>query len=227
MKNPWHRRAICWRRVDTLDRASECPACIPPAGPATGKPLAPPGPLGMRVPRLHSYYGSLRLPILVLLGSCWSPSCTTSVLACSLLAGAETLPPQARRIRVRLLRCRLLWWKVSGLPGSWTAPMSTCPALRPRRDGACPAYTACPYCLPQRQQRRLPLARFYRGSITRPIDSLSTLHPIRYRTRRKTRFRLVANLYRVGFSPTGLHYVISAKISFAFQTSRLSWRTDA
>lgn len=160
MKNPWHRRAICWRRVDTLDRASECPACIPPAGPATGKPLAPPGPLGMRVPRLHSYYGSLRLPILVLLGSCWSPSCTTSVLACSLLAGAETLPPQARRIRVRLLRCRLLWWKVSGLPGSWTAPMSTCPALRPRRDGACPAYTACPYCLPQRQQRRLPLAGF-------------------------------------------------------------------
>lgn len=72
-----------------------------------------------------------------------------------------------------------------------------------------------------------PACWFYRGSITRPIDSLSTLHPIRYRTRRKTRFRLVANLYRVGFSPTGLHYVISAKISFAFQTSRLSWRTDA
>ena len=43
----------------------------------------------------------------------------------------------------------------------------------------------------------------FRGSITRPTDSLSTLHPVRYQTTRKTRFRLAANLFRVGFAPLG------------------------
>ena len=71
-----------------------------------------------------------------------------------------------------------------------------------------------------------PADTLFRGSITRPADSLSTLHPARCRTRRKTRFRLVANLCRVGVSPTGLHYAISAAFA-AFQASRLTWRTEA
>jgi hypothetical protein len=79
---------------------------MPPTDLTTGKPFAPPGPFDMRVPRLHSYYGSLRLPSLILLGSCLSPSCTTRVFAVSLLAGTESLYPQARRILVRLLQRR-------------------------------------------------------------------------------------------------------------------------
>lgn len=183
----------------------------------------------MRVPRLHSYYGSLRLPCLILLDSFSSPSCTTWVFAVSLLTGTETPYPQARRIWVRLLQHPAPidpWWKVTGLPGSWTTPMSTCPALRPRWDKVCPASAARLYCLPQPQRRRLPPLTLFRGSITRPIDSLSTLHPDRCRPRRKTRFRLVASLYRVGFTPTGLYYVISEALA-PFQTSRLTWRTEA
>ena len=134
----------------------------------------------MRVPRLHSYYGSLRLPCLILLDSFSSPSCTTWVFAVSLLTGTETPYPQARRIWVRLLQHPAPidpWWKVTGLPGSWTTPMSTCPALRPRWDKVCPASAARLYCLPQPQRRRLPPLTLFRGSITRPIDSLSTLQP--------------------------------------------------
>jgi len=48
-----------------------------------------------------------------------------------------------------------------------------------------------------------PAKRSSRGSITRPTGSLSTLHLPGHPGRRKTRFRLVANLCRVEFSPTG------------------------
>jgi hypothetical protein len=49
-----------------------------------------------------------------------------------------------------------------------------------------------------------PAMRSFRGSITRPARSLSTLRRAVYPTPRKTRFRWVANPFRVGFSPAGL-----------------------
>jgi len=43
----------------------------------------------------------------------------------------------------------------------------------------------------------------FRDSITRPTNSLSTLHVVRRRTPRKTRFRLAACLGRAGLVPAG------------------------
>ena len=44
----------------------------------------------------------------------------------------------------------------------------------------------------------------FRGSVTRPMRSLRTLHPDGHPAERNTRFRLAVNLGRVGFSPTGM-----------------------
>src|SRR5690554_1886682 len=73
-----------------------------------------------------------------------------------------------------------------------------------------PSHTAGSRGLPAFENcRQLPLSPF-RGSITRPIHSLSTLRSGGYPTPRKTRYRLVANLGRVGLSPTGFHFILSA-----------------
>ncbi len=65
-------------------------------------------------------------------------------------------------------------WKRQGLPGSWGTrmyvPCSPTPAGPPRQ-----AIAACWCCLPHFQRRRLPRTRCFRGSITRPAHSLSTL----------------------------------------------------
>ena len=59
-------------------------------------------------------------------------------------------------------------------------------------------------CLPLQTRRRLPQFGF-RGSITRPTSSLSTLRSPGYPGKpRKTRFRAVANLTRAGFDPQDL-----------------------
>ena len=65
-------------------------------------------------------------------------------------------------------------WKSRDLPGSWRAladvPRSLTPVVRPpwpRRDERC--------CLPVLTSRRLPQCSVFRGSMTRPICSLSTL----------------------------------------------------
>ena len=59
-----------------------------------------------------------------------------------------------------------------------------------------------------------PTTTTFRGSITRPARSLSTLrshgHPSTSERPRKTRFRLVAHLGRAGFEPAGFHREVSA-----------------
>lgn len=77
-------------------------------------------------------------------------------------------------------------------------PCSSTPAGSPRQ-----ALAAIRCCLPPIEQRRHPRLSQFRGSITRPAHSLSTLRSMGYPIPRKTRFRLVASLCRVGFSPTG------------------------
>jgi hypothetical protein len=56
-----------------------------------------------------------------------------------------------------------------------------------------------------------PRSVTFRGSITQPVRSLSTLRSSDYsdRTPRKTRFPLVANLVGTGLSPAGLHQEVS------------------
>jgi hypothetical protein len=72
-------------------------------------------------------------------------------------------------------------------------------------------------CLPSPLRRRLLPLLALRGSIARLVRSLSTLRrPGRPRSRRKTRFRLVAHLGRSGFQPAGFH----REVSMVFSTSR-------
>ena len=97
-------------------------------------------------------------------------------------------------------------WRRPDLPGSSATLSRTCPALRPRRTSP---------IRPLRWLEILPSAQLtasaphsvtFRGSITQPVRSLSTLRSSDYsdRTPRKTRFPLAANLGGAGLSPAGL-----------------------
>jgi len=70
----------------------------------------------------------------------------------------------------------------------------------------------------------------FRGSITRPVRSLSTLRSSDYsdRTPRKNRFPLAANLGGAGLSPAGLLQEVSTLCSthIVSSSSKLSWRTS-
>ena len=84
--------------------------------------------------------------------------------------------------------------EASQVPGG---PSRTCPALRPRRVHLPLARSGRRCCLPPCQRRRHPRVDF-RGSITRPMRSLSTLHGDGHPPPRKTRFRLGTSLGRAG-----------------------------
>ena len=58
-----------------------------------------------------------------------------------------------------------------------------------------------------------PAMRSFRGSITRPARSLSTLRSGSYPTLRKTRFRWVANPFRAGLGTRRAPYAISRRAS--------------
>jgi len=83
-------------------------------------------------------------------------------------------------------------------------PRSRTPAGTPHQ-----ASTVQRYCLPVFRHRRHPQCRGFRGSITQPGHSLSTLHHSSYPLQRKTRFRLVANLYRAGSTARWVPLAIS------------------
>jgi len=62
------------------------------------------------------------------------------------------------------------------LPGSSATPLRTCPALRPRRTPHIRPVRCTGYCLPHRLTASAPRSVTFRGSITQPARSLSTLH---------------------------------------------------
>src|SRR5260370_7734632 len=73
------------------------------------------------------------------------------------------------------------------MPCSWTRAGPTCQAMTARRRG--PRST---------DDKGSHEALFFRGSIAEPRHSLSTLRSDHRCPPRKTRFRLLAKLYRVG-----------------------------
>jgi hypothetical protein len=118
---------------------------------------------------------------------------------------------------------RLGWFRVS-----WRYPLSPRLTvllrlegiLRPSRVPREPPCVVCPALRPRPGRNARPLRRsaaapaafttkarttvsWFRGSITRLGHSLSTLRAAVTQRRRKTRFRLVADLYRSGFEPAG------------------------
>lgn len=112
--------------------------------------------------------------------------------------------------------------EISQVPGE---PSHACPALRPRwdrcvlssRSGLRPTFFPQRCRLPQLRRRRLPPKHIFRGSITRPACSLSTLrsrgHP------RTTQDSLPAggSPCRAGLQPAGSHREVS-KMSCPRQT---------
>ena len=112
-----------------------------------------------------------------------------------------------RTVRVETVgRPRFLKNPCVPMPCSTTPAGPTRQAIRRRRRG--PRYSP---------RRRLPRQKFFRGSITRPWHSLSTLRGLGYpSTARKTRFPLLATLRGRDWLPAGFQ----RKVSVLLLTSR-------
>jgi len=154
----------------------------------------------------------------------WSTASTTSALACSLRPGIEHHACRPGEFGFGFSDCRSSGGeqRVSQVPGE-----PQCQHALPFDPGGmvCMSGNGDMSMLPSVViKTSAPANRNFRGSITRPIDSLSTLRPVRRRTGRKTRFRLVASLCRVGFAPTGFQRPISAARA-ASLAPKLAWRT--
>ena len=117
--------------------------------------------------------------------------------------------------------------------GSWGTlacmPCSSTPGQPPRRTCGphCPLALRC--CLPRRSPRRPTRLLTFRGSITGPTCSLSTLRPRRCRRTRKTRFRLVVSLVRAAtaiHSPHGFQREVSVTLCAPSSSPRLCLAHD-
>ncbi len=73
-----------------------------------------------------------------------------------------------------------------------------CPALRPRSDESARSLQHL-HAAPAFRRAEAPTSRTFRGSITRLLHSLSTLHAMHHFLACKTRFRLLTMLCRAGF----------------------------
>jgi hypothetical protein len=136
------------------------------------RPLPSTGSLGM-VPPLRWYYEALRLPVtrpaalrclrlaVSRLHPCFAPV-TAECLGHGPGVGNPVPPPGIIREGEG----------ASQVPGE---PPRTCPVLRPRRDRRRQAIAAPRRGLPLCGRRRLPRRCRFRGSIARPVHSLSTL----------------------------------------------------
>jgi len=104
----------------------------------------------------------------------------------------------------------ILRWSSSGLPGSWGVLSCLCPALRPRSRLT---------TMPSRQLGVAPARQTTKAAtitFSRLIHTASALavyaSSFGFPYTGKTRFRRVANPYRVGFEPTGLLRRISSRL---------------
>lgn len=154
----------------------------------------------------------------------WSQAGTTSVVAHSLRSGIDHYARRPGEFGFGFSDCRFSGGehRASQVPGEPPCQHALLfdPGGMVRMSGNCDMSMLPSVVI----KTSAPANRKFRGSITRPIDSLSTLRPVRRRTRRKTRFRLVASLCRVGFAPTGFHRPISAALA-ASLAPKLAWRT--
>jgi hypothetical protein len=135
--------------------------------------LPSPGSLGL-VPPLPQYYGALRLPAAPLT---------------SLRFLRSVVPPLRLGLRSHTRKALRLWaWgclpdsplpvarrRRQDLPGSWQDPVMNVPCSSTPAEPPRSTTTALRYCLPPSRRCRLPRLLCFRGSITRPTHSLSTL----------------------------------------------------
>lgn len=179
------------------------------------QPLGSSGSLGL-VPHLHGYYWLLRLPavhpallrflrlavplcarLFVSPGNVGTPSPGRGSLVC----GFPNHCSDGGNVRV------------SQVPRGPPACMPCSPTPVGPSD---PAISILRYCLPLIQRRRLPRFAHFRGSITRPAGSLSTLRRVGHPSPRKTRFWLLASFARRGWLPAGSHCEVSVRLCHRF-----------
>ncbi len=189
----------------TRNEAAKCSPWCPPLGPPVGSALPSPG------------SAEVRSPASTVLWRCATPCAPLAALRCLRLAipcGAPVVSlPAVQDARPRAWGSssgphnrKVAAGRQSGPPRFPCNPLSLCPVLRPRQDRTHQAITV------QRHGPRYvhgegshDLSSF-RGSIARPWDWLFTLRPVRCRTRRKTRFRLLAKRCRAGIgAPQGCY----------------------
>ena len=112
-------------------------------------------------------------------------------------------------------------WDQRDLPSSWVALARICPVLRPRWDLHVRPFQRFD-AIPAFSTTKTPTFCLYRGSITRLLRSLSTLHSHSRLWSCKTRFQLLAKLYWVGLATNR-----AAVKGFSLYTSsfpKLAWR---
>lgn len=124
---------------------------------------------------------------------------------CSLVQWGESMFPSERPVPPISCGTSLLTQmeeiRVSQVPESPLPHL--CPVLRPRPTQNPSPISGCCCCPQSDQVEGSSLCSSFRGSITRLQCTLSTLHLVHYCTQCKTRFRLVASLYRRGLLPPG------------------------
>ncbi len=94
--------------------------------------------------------------------------------------------------------CRRPRLETTGSPRFLLGPNGTAPRSLTPGGPPCLARAASRCCRRLDRGRRLPQIVRFRGSVTRPCHSLSTLRVEGYPKPRKTRFRVAATLFRVG-----------------------------
>jgi hypothetical protein len=127
------------------------------------------------VPPLHRYYESTPT-------SC-RPSRRTSLPSFGATAAtpwrslpqAQGAPPAGLGFVDRTPRYRFTRRRRQDLPGSWQDPSMNVPCSSTPAESPRSATAALRCCLPLSRQCRLPRFLCFRGSITRPMHSLSTL----------------------------------------------------
>ncbi len=166
----------------------------------TRQHLSSTGSLG-RLSPLRRYYWLLRLPT-AHPASLWSPLGSAVPRATSSSPRRSAHPARAWGL---FFRCPgRSFRRRSDLPGSWGVLLCVCPALRPRPSlGTSPV--TVPRCSPRSDDDE---GLCIDGNFGARSHGFRT-HCLRFAARvapdpRKTRFRLVASLYRAGFGPAGL-----------------------
>jgi hypothetical protein len=187
----------------------------------TRRPLLSTGSLGV-VPPLRRSYGTLRLPSVLL--------ATLRCLRLAIPPPRRTFAPSDRRRAIEGIGALVfrapepeLSVETDGsprFPGTPRVPWPCSPTpAGPNTPGHCGVSTWSPPLT----RTRTP-ARNFRGSITRPWHSLSTLRSEGHPSPRKTRFRLLGQALPGGIrSPAGFQRKVS-EFRVSSSSPELSWR---
>ena len=225
-------RAPLFARVSLRCTRALCLVIVPSRDSLRWTPLPSAGPREASSP-FPRYYERLRLlathPASLRSPSLRGTQCARCLRVPRRLLRARARLTQASDLRVFRFPSSPRGDEISQVP---VVPLLTCPALRPRRSLRAHDLGVRRCSLPPFEQRRPPRRTCFRGSITRPACSLSTLRRSGHPLRRKTRFRLMVGLYRTArTSPPdtseGFIRCLSSTSASSPPSPSFAWRTQS